>query len=169
MATMVPANTIPIANFARAWSLGLEEQLYGLYSVLQRYVRRVPSTSSLLLGAASVCAIYSVMAQLIRPGWDPGPRRGIGVAIHDGHPGPAAWIRVGPRVCVGRGPCRKLGRTTIPHESIPRLCPPRRADRRASHCRPELRPAKDGNSSRSTLFPRDCSLLPTPASPADSS
>jgi peptidoglycan/LPS O-acetylase OafA/YrhL len=69
-ATVVLANLVPAVYIGRSWSLALEEQIYGLYSLLQRLQRFDPQR--FVLPALALCIGFIAFVQLVTGGWDPG-------------------------------------------------------------------------------------------------
>jgi peptidoglycan/LPS O-acetylase OafA/YrhL len=70
-ALLVPANVIPLVHFERAWSLGLEEQLYAVYSAAQRWRSELLRPRGLLVTAALVATLFPLAVMLVLPGWVP--------------------------------------------------------------------------------------------------
>ena len=70
-ALLVPANIIPLAHFGRAWSLGLEEQLYAMYSAAQRWRADLLRPRRLIVLATLVAALFPLAVTLAVPGWVP--------------------------------------------------------------------------------------------------
>ena len=68
---LVPANIIPLVHFGRAWSLGLEEQLYALYSFAQRWRRSWLQPRRVLVLTAAAAVLFPLAAMLALPGWVP--------------------------------------------------------------------------------------------------
>jgi peptidoglycan/LPS O-acetylase OafA/YrhL len=61
---VVTANLVPATFIVRAWSLALEEQIYGVYAVVQRWMRSV-SSLHLLIGAFVVSMCSQFVVQLV--------------------------------------------------------------------------------------------------------
>jgi peptidoglycan/LPS O-acetylase OafA/YrhL len=70
-ALLVPANVIPLAHFGRAWSLGLEEQLYALYSAGQRWRRGWLRPGRVVVVTSALAVLFPLAAMVARPGWVP--------------------------------------------------------------------------------------------------
>lgn len=70
-ALLVPANFVPLFHFGRAWSLGLEEQLYAMYSAAQRWRTGWLRPGRLVVVATAVALLFPLAAMLALPGWVP--------------------------------------------------------------------------------------------------
>jgi peptidoglycan/LPS O-acetylase OafA/YrhL len=70
-ALLVPANLVPLVHFGRAWSLGLEEQLYAMYSAAQRWRTDLLRPRRLVIVAALVATLFPLAVMLAVPGWVP--------------------------------------------------------------------------------------------------
>jgi peptidoglycan/LPS O-acetylase OafA/YrhL len=66
---VVTANLVPATFIVRAWSLALEEQIYGVYAVVQRWMRSVSSLH--LLAGAFVVSMGSQLAVQLTTDWVP--------------------------------------------------------------------------------------------------
>ena len=75
---VVAANLVPPTFIVRAWSLGLEEQLYAAYTVLMARVRRIDPIA-LLLATAALSVATQLGAQAVHP-WVPLDRLTDGTA-----------------------------------------------------------------------------------------
>jgi peptidoglycan/LPS O-acetylase OafA/YrhL len=93
-ALIVPANLVGLVHFGRAWSLGLEEQIYVLYSAAMRRARR--SRPALLVILALLVTVgFGVACQLAWPGWVPYSKGGNHRELVLGFQVPAlgfAWV-----------------------------------------------------------------------------
>ena len=78
---VVAANIVPTPFLARSWSLALEEQIYGLYSLAMRWIRRLQPLR-LLATTFALAVAWQLAAQLVGR-WVP-----MG-ALTAGRPGPA--------------------------------------------------------------------------------
>ena len=70
-ALLVPANVVPLVHFGRAWSLGLEEQLYAMYSAAQRWRSSLLRPGRLIVVASLAAALLPLIVMLALPGWVP--------------------------------------------------------------------------------------------------